>query len=55
MLMDLFAALYQRSVVPLWAVEVWAAFVTAGVVMIAMKPYRQMEAAPEGSREIQGS
>ena len=55
MLMDLFAALYQRSVVPLWAVEVWAAFVTAGVVMIAMKLYRQMEAAPEDSREIQGS
>ncbi len=43
MLMDLFAALYQRSVVPLWSVEVWAAFVTGGVVMIAVKQYRQME------------
>lgn len=43
MLMDLFAALYQRSMVPLWSVEVWAAFVTAGVAMIAVKLYRQME------------
>ena len=47
MLMDLFAALYQRNVVPLWSVEVWAALVTAGVVMITIKLYRQMEAAPE--------
>lgn len=47
MLMDLFAALYQRSVVPLWSVEIWAAFVTAGIVMIAMKLYRQMGAACE--------
>ncbi len=46
MLMDLFAALYQRSVVPLWSVEVWAAFVTAGVVVIAVKLYRQMETTP---------
>lgn len=42
MLMDLFAALYQRSVVPIWSVEVWAALVTVVVVMIAMKFYRQM-------------
>lgn len=42
MLMDLFAALYQRSVVPLWSVEIWAALVTVGVVMITMKFYRQM-------------
>ena len=41
MLMDLFAALYQRSVVPLWSVEIWAAFVTVGVVMIAVKLYHQ--------------
>lgn len=45
MLMDLFAALYQRSVVPLWLVEVWAALVTVAVVMIAMKLYRQMGTA----------
>ena len=42
MLMDLFPALYQRSVVPLWAVEVWAALVTVVVVMIAMKLYRSI-------------
>ena len=42
MLMDLFAALYQRSVVPIWSVEVWAALVTVVVIMIAMKLYRQM-------------
>ena len=43
MLMDLFPALYQRNVVPLWMVEVWAAFVTVIVVMTAVKLYRQME------------
>jgi len=42
MLKDLFPALYQRSVVPLWAVEVWAALVTVVVVMIAMKLYRSI-------------
>ena len=47
MMMDLFAALYQRNVVPLWSVEVWAAFFTAVTVMIAMKLYRQMGDAPE--------
>ena len=47
MSMDLFAALYQRNVVPLWSVEVWAAFFTAVTVMIAMKLYRQMGDAPE--------
>ena len=47
MSMDLFAALYQRNVVPLWSVEVWAALFTAVTVMIAMKLYRQMEDAPE--------
>ena len=45
MLMDLFPALYQRNVVPLWSVEVWAAFVAVAVVVIAMKFYRQMEGA----------
>ena len=43
MLMDTFPALYQRGLVPLWSVEVWAAACTAGVVMIAGKLYRDMK------------
>ncbi|MCR4990682.1 MAG: hypothetical protein K6A38_07455 [Lachnospiraceae bacterium] len=43
--MDLFDALFQAGAVPLWSVEIWAALVAAGVVMIAMKLYRQMEDA----------
>ncbi len=39
MLMDLFAASYQRGVVPLWSVEVWAALVGVGVFVIAVKLY----------------
>ena len=41
MLMDTFPALYQRGVVPLWTVEVWAAFWTAVIVFIAVKLYRK--------------
>ena len=44
MLMDTFAALYQRSVVPLWTVELWAAIWTAVVVLIAIKLYKRNEA-----------
>lgn len=43
MLADTFPALYQREVVPLWAVEVWCAvwaIVTAG---IAVRLYRKMK------------
>ncbi len=43
MLMDTFAALYQRGVVPLWSVEVWAALWTAVIVYIAMRLYREMK------------
>ena len=43
MLMDTFPALYQRSAVPLWTVEVWAAFWTAGTGFIAVRLYREME------------
>jgi uncharacterized membrane protein YhfC len=43
MLMDTFPALYQRGVLPLWSVEVWAALCTAVVVLIAFKLYRRME------------
>ena len=44
MLMDTFAALYQRGVVPLWSVEVWVAVWTAVIVFIAGKLYRKMKA-----------
>ena len=44
MLMDTFAALYQRGAVPLWSVEVWVAVWTAVIVFIAGKLYRKMKA-----------
>ena len=43
MLMDTFPALYQRGLVPLRAVEVWAALWTAIVVFIAVKLYGKMK------------
>ncbi len=43
MLMDTFPALYQRGVLPLWAVEVWAAFWTAVIGLLALKLYRKMK------------
>ena len=43
MLMDTFPALYQRGVVPLWAVEVWGALWTAIIVFIAVKLYGKMK------------
>ena len=43
MLMDAFPALYQRGAVPLWAVEVWAAFWAAAVVFIAVRLYGKMK------------
>ena len=46
MLADTFPALYQRSVVSLWAVEIWIAFWTVVIVIIAIKIYRKMEAQP---------
>ena len=42
MLVDTFPALYQRGVVSLWTVEIWAALWTAVIVFIAMKLYRKM-------------
>ena len=44
MAMDTFPALYQRGVMPLWPVEVWAAFWAAAVVFIAVKLYRKLPA-----------
>ncbi|MBR4726935.1 MAG: YhfC family intramembrane metalloprotease [Clostridia bacterium] len=46
MLANTFPALYQRGVVPLWAVEVWGAFWTAVIVCIAVVLYRKMQAPP---------
>ncbi|MBQ0037188.1 MAG: YhfC family intramembrane metalloprotease, partial [Clostridiales bacterium] len=46
MLADTFPALYQRSVVSLWVVEIWVAFWTVVIVIIAIKIYRKMEAQP---------
>ena len=43
MLMDTFPALYQRSVVPLWTVELWAGVWTGVVVFIAVILYRKMK------------
>ena len=42
MLMDTFAALYQRGAVPLWSVEVWAAFWTAAIDLTAVRLYGKM-------------
>ena len=50
MLMDTFPALYQRGVLPLWAVEAWAAFWAAAVGLIALRVYRRMEASPSSER-----
>ena len=43
MLMDTFPALYQRSIVPLWTVELWAGVWTGVVVFIAVNLYRKMK------------
>ena len=43
MLADTFPALYQRGVLPLWAVEVWAAVWVAVITLIAVKLYRKMK------------
>ena len=43
MLADTFPALYQRSVLPLWAVEAWGAFWAGAIVFIAGKLYRKMK------------
>ena len=43
MLMDTFPALYQRGVVQVWTVEIWAALWTAVIVFIAVKLYNKSE------------
>ncbi len=46
MLVDTFPALYQRGVVQLWAVELWAALWTAVIVTIAARLYKSMKEQP---------
>ena len=41
MAMDTFPALYQRSAVPLWSVEIWAALWTGIIALIAVRYYRK--------------
>ena len=43
MLMDTFPALYQRGLVPLWAVEAWTAVWAVVVVFIAAKLYGKLQ------------
>ncbi len=43
MLADTFAALYQRSAVSLWTVEVWATLWAATTIFIAVKLYSKMK------------
>ncbi len=43
MLMDTFATLYQRGVVPLWSAEVWAGFWALVSGFIAVRLYRKMK------------
>ena len=43
MLMDTFPALYQRGLVQLWTVEIWAALWTAVIGFIAVRLYRIMK------------
>ena len=45
MLMDFFPALYQRGVISLWAVEVWAAVWTVIIVFLAVRLYGKMNAS----------
>ena len=40
MLADTFPALYQRGVLPLWAVEVWVALWVVVIALIAWKLYK---------------
>ena len=47
MLTDTFPALYQRGVLPLWAVEIWAAFWAAAVGWIAVQLYKKEKDPPQ--------
>jgi len=47
MLADTFPALYQRSVLPLWVVEVWGTFWSVVILLVAVKLYRRMTSNEE--------
>jgi uncharacterized membrane protein YhfC len=49
MLVDTFAGLYQRGVLPLWSVEVWGAVWTAVIAWIAIRLCRKMNEQAIGS------
>ena len=42
MLADTFPALYQSGILPLWAVEIWIAFWTLMIMLIAAKLYKRV-------------
>jgi uncharacterized membrane protein YhfC len=44
MLVDIFPALYQRGVLPIWPVEVWGVIWAVIIGFIAVKLYRKLEA-----------
>jgi len=43
MLVDTFPALYQRGIIPLWTVEVWAALWSTVIIFITIKLYSKMK------------
>ncbi len=43
MLMDTFPAIYQRGLLPLWAVELWVTVWVAMIALIALKLYRALK------------
>ncbi len=49
MAMDTFPALYQRGVMPLRSVEIWAAVWVAVIVWIAGKLYKKMKEEAEAA------
>ncbi|MBQ9037324.1 MAG: YhfC family intramembrane metalloprotease [Erysipelotrichaceae bacterium] len=43
MLMDTFPAIYQRGLLPLWSVELWVAFWTVAIMLVAVKLYKKLK------------
>ena len=48
MLADTAPALYQRGVVPLWAVELWGAVWAAAILILAVRCYRELKERAAG-------
>ena len=53
MLTDVFPALYQKGAAPLWSVELWAAFWTAAVCLLAHRAARKLRTSDHS--ELSGS